>query len=83
MDILELVDIWRLKYPDLVRYTWQRLNQASRLDYFLIPFSVALKVQKVLIGDRMRSDHHIIGIYILLLQNFHVGEDIGNLIKAY
>ena len=21
MDILELVDIWRLKYPDLVRYT--------------------------------------------------------------
>ena len=38
MDILELVDIWRLKYPDLVRYTWRRL------DYFLIPFSLAPKV---------------------------------------
>ena len=24
--MLELVDIWKLKYPDLVRYTWQRLN---------------------------------------------------------
>jgi hypothetical protein len=26
MDILELVDIWRRKYPDLVRYTWRRLK---------------------------------------------------------
>ena len=66
MDILELVDIWRRKYPDLVRYTWQRLNQASCLDYFLMPFSLAPKVLKLLIGDRMRSDHHIIGIYITL-----------------
>ena len=38
MDILELVDIWRLKFPDLVRYIWRRLNQVSRLDYFLMPF---------------------------------------------
>ena len=44
MDILELVDIWRLKYPDLVRYTWWRLNQSSRLDYFLLAFSLAPKV---------------------------------------
>ena len=27
-------------------------------------FSLVPKVLKVLIGDRMRSDHHIIGIYI-------------------
>ena len=40
MDMLELVDIWRLKYPDLVRYTLRRLNQASRLDYFLKPFTL-------------------------------------------
>ena len=46
MDILELVDIWRLKYPELVRYTWRRLNQASRLYYFLMPFSLAPKVLK-------------------------------------
>uniref|UniRef100_A0A4W5JZ51 exodeoxyribonuclease III n=1 Tax=Hucho hucho TaxID=62062 RepID=A0A4W5JZ51_9TELE len=44
MDILELVDIWRLKYPDLVRYTWRRLNQASRLDYFLMSCSLAPKI---------------------------------------
>jgi exonuclease III len=65
MDILQLVDIWRLKYPDLVRYTWWRLNTASRLDYFLISFLLA---PKVLIGDRMRSDHQIIGIYIALTE---------------
>ena len=26
MDLLELIDIWRLKYLDLVRYTLQRHN---------------------------------------------------------
>ena len=62
IDMLELVDIWRLKYPDLVRYSWRRLNQASRLDYFLMSFSLAPKVKKVLIGDRMQSDHHTIDI---------------------
>jgi exonuclease III len=43
VDILELVDIWRFKYPDLVRYTWRRFSQASRLDYFLMSFSLAPK----------------------------------------
>ena len=44
MDILELVDIWRLKYPDLVRKTWRRLNLASRLVYFLMPLALAPKL---------------------------------------
>jgi exonuclease III len=60
MDILELVDIWRLKYPDLVKYTWRRLNQASRLDYFLMSFSLAPQVLKSV--DRgqnvVGSSHH-------------------------
>jgi exonuclease III len=53
MDTLEIVDIWRLKNPNLVRYTWRRLNQASRPDYFLVSFSLASKVKKGLLGDRM------------------------------
>jgi hypothetical protein len=36
MDILELVDIWRFKYPDLVRYTWCRNNQSRRLLSYVI-----------------------------------------------
>ena len=35
MDILELVDIWRLKYPYLVRYTWRRLIKLVALTTFL------------------------------------------------
>jgi uncharacterized protein YpbB len=53
MDTLEIVDIYRLKNTDLVRYTRRRLNQASRLAYFLVSFSLSSKVKKVLIGDRM------------------------------
>ena len=68
MDTLEIVDIWRLKNPDLVRYSWRRLNQAIRLDYFLVSFSLASKVKKVLIGDRMRLDHHLIGLHIRLME---------------
>ena len=37
---------------------------------------------KVLIGDRMRSDHHLIGLHITLIE-FPRGRDIGNLIKVY
>ena len=71
MDTLEIVDIWRLKNSDLVRYTCRRHNQASRLDYFLVSFSLASKVKHVLIGDRMRSDHHLIGIHITLVDFPH------------
>jgi hypothetical protein len=49
MDTLKIVDIWKLKNPDLVRYTWRRLNQARSLDHFLVSFSLASKVKKVLI----------------------------------
>jgi hypothetical protein len=38
MDTLEIVNIWRLKTPNLVRYTWRRLNQAIHLGYFLVSF---------------------------------------------
>ena len=44
MDTLELVDLWRQKNPDLVRYTWRRFNQASLLDYFLVSFLMASKI---------------------------------------
>lgn len=51
MNTFDLIDVWRLKYPDLPRYTWRRANQASRIDYFLISFSIVPKVNKVLTGD--------------------------------
>lgn len=41
---LDLVDIWRLLNKDTMRYTWRRGKQASRIDYFLISFSLVPKV---------------------------------------
>ena len=38
INTLELVVIWSLKNPDLVTYTWRRLNQASHRDYFQVSF---------------------------------------------
>lgn len=60
MDTHDLVDIWRLKNPHSTKFTWRRSTCASRIDYFLISFSLVSKVNKVDIGDRMRSDHHLI-----------------------
>lgn len=69
MDSLDLVDIWRLKNPDLIRYTWRRQNQASRIDYFLISFSLVLKVTSVSIKDKVRSDHHLISLDLSTVEN--------------
>jgi hypothetical protein len=66
MDILDLVDIRRLKYPDLVTLHGGGSTKLVVLITFFMSFSLVPKVKKVLIGDIMRSDHHIIGIYISL-----------------
>ena len=34
MDALDLVDIWRYKNPKLIRYTWRKQNQVSRINYY-------------------------------------------------
>ena len=64
MDTLDLVEVWRLKNPDLIRYTWRRATQASRIDYFLISFSLLPTVNKIEIEDRFRSDHSLISLHI-------------------
>lgn len=69
MDSLDLVDIWHLKNPDLIRYTWTRQNQASRIDYFLISFSLVSKVTSVSIEDEVRSDHHLISLNLSMVEN--------------
>ena len=72
MDILELVEIWSLKYSDLVKYTRWRLNQASRFDYFLMPFSLAPKVLKsVDMGQNAIGSSHNCHIYITLTEFSH------------
>ncbi len=71
IDFLVLVDIWRFKNPNLIRYTWRRQNQASRIDYFQISFSPISKVTGVSMGDRLQSDHNSIGLNLSFIQNVH------------
>lgn len=60
MSAMDLFDVWRLKNPDLIRYTWRRNASASRIDFFLISFSLIAKAIQVTIAERFRSDHHLI-----------------------
>lgn len=69
MAAMDLVDVWRLKNPDLVRYTWRRNTSASRIDFFLISFSLIAKVTQVAISERFRSDHHLIVLKINFTDN--------------
>lgn len=64
MASLDLVDIWRLKNPDTIRYTWRRGRQASRIDYFLISFLLVPKTLKCYISDHLRSDHALVFLQI-------------------
>jgi len=64
MFALELVDVWRYKHPNTVRFTWRRGKQASRLDYFLVSFSLLADISNVRILDRLKSDHKIISLHI-------------------
>lgn len=69
IDAFDLIDIWRFKNPNLTRYTWRRQNQASRIDYFLISFSLINKVTGVSIEDKLRSDHNCIGLNLAIDEN--------------
>lgn len=55
MDALDLIDIWRFKNPKLIRYTWRRQNQASRIGFFLISFALISKVIGVSIENKLGS----------------------------
>ena len=48
MSAMDLFDVWRLKNPDLIRYTWR------------FSFSLIAKATQITIAERFRSDHHLI-----------------------
>ena len=69
MDEVSLTDIWRLKNPNVRRYTLIRKRpylHGSRLDYFLISSSLISNVKKVDIGVKFLSDHAPIFLEMLL-----------------
>ncbi len=72
MYSLDLIDIWQLKNPKKIRYTWRRRKQASRIDYFLVSFSLCSKISTTDISEHLLSDHSLITLQVTN-DDFHRG----------
>ena len=62
----ELCDIFRLRHPGELRFTWRRKNRLKqrRLDYFLISDSLQDSVSFISISSSVQSDHSTIVLKI-------------------
>ena len=70
----DLDDIWRLKNPDKLRFTWSRTNPTkvrSRLDFFLTSLSIMDNVEDVDIIPCIKSDHSAV---VLKLKDINMQE---------
>ena len=66
MENLDLVDIYRVVFPNKKAYTWRKFNtiKQSRLDYFIISNSLVTEVNFVDILTGYRSDHSLVCLYL-------------------
>ena len=64
MDIFDLVDIQRVKYPNVNKYSYESkaLKVRSRIDFFLIAKNLTKYVQKVDIHPSIAPDHWTISL---------------------
>ena len=64
MDIFDLVDIQRVKHPNVNKYSYESkaLKVRSRIDFFLIAKNLTKYVQKVDIHPSIAPDHWTISL---------------------
>ena len=62
----DLIDIWRIRNPDVKRFTWRQKNPIvqRRLDFWLITSSIQEEVENVDIIPAIRTDHSAISMHI-------------------
>ncbi len=60
LESFNLIDSWRILYPDVRRYTWHARGLASRLDYLFISEHLLNVNNTVNINVRLFSDHSIL-----------------------
>lgn len=62
----DLIDIWRVRNPDVKRFTWRQKNPVvqRRLDFWLITSSIQEEVENVDIIPAIRTDHSAISMHI-------------------
>lgn len=59
---LLLHDVWRIRNPNVRKFTFHRNEQASRIDYWFISDHLSEYVEKVEILAGIHSDHEIISL---------------------
>ena len=71
----DLIDIWRIRNPDVKRFSWRQKNPAiqCRRDYWLITDSIQEEVEKVDIIPAIGSDHSAITPHINGIENTTYG----------
>ena len=86
-DILmnyDLVDIWRIRNPDVKKFTWRQKSPIiqRRLDYWLISDSLQDDVAKVDIVTAIRTDHSAITLEIDSLDDQQRGPSFWKFINS-
>lgn len=68
IEKLELCDIWRVQHPNETRYTCHKKNSScfSRIDFFLVSPTLAVRTHESNIKTSLNSDHSIITLKINL-----------------
>ncbi len=68
MEHYDVVDIWRVRNPDTLKFTWYRRTRAgivqSRIDYFFVSSCLTSMVTNVEIKPGIRTDHSLIKLTI-------------------
>ncbi len=62
LESFNLVDSWRVLYPDVRRYTWHARHLASRLDYLFISEHLLNVINTVDINPEHFADHSILQV---------------------
>lgn len=75
MSKFNLNDVWRVKNPQVKRYSWRQPNPLiqCRLDYWLISDSIFDKVKNADIIPSIRSDHSAITLMFQNISNLQKG----------
>ena len=70
IEVLNLVDIWRLKNPDAERYTWREKTRygfsQSRIDFFLISCHLQYYTETTQILPGIKSDHSLLKLSLFI-----------------
>ena len=71
IDELNLIDVWRVLNPDILRYTWRQKYPEihCRLDFFLVSQSLMCYVKGADIMTGFKTDHSMIVINVVLHSN--------------